>query len=76
MSAHLSIRELLHREVFEPFRIVTTSGESCVVRNPDNVALLERRLFIAAPKSDRWAFVEYLHVNTVESLNGHIRRRK
>ncbi len=65
------MREVLHREPFEPFRIVTSSGESYTVRNPDIVAMMERRLFIALP-GDRWTFVPYIHVSAIESLaNGN-----
>jgi hypothetical protein len=77
MSAQETIREFLDREPFEAFRVVTSSGESYVVRNPHNVALLRSEVFIAAPNSDRRTFVPLLHVAAVETLgNGHARRKR
>jgi hypothetical protein len=77
MSAQETIREFLDREPFEPFRVVTSSGVSYVVRNQHNVALLRSEVFIAAPNSDRRTFVPLLHVAAVEMLgNGHPRRRR
>jgi hypothetical protein len=73
MSAQDTIRELLHREPFEPFRVVTSSGESYVVRNPDLVALMKSRLFMAFPTDDRWTMVLYLHITAVEAVNGRAR---
>ena len=75
-----TIRELLDREPFEPFKIVTSSGESYPVSNPHLVAMMKSRLFIALPDGDRWTFVNYLHITAVDALtNGHRaspRRRK
>jgi hypothetical protein len=62
-----SIREMLHREPFEPFRVVTASGEFYVVRNPDVVALLRREVFIADPKADRFSFVPLRNITAVET---------
>src|SRR5262245_21254818 len=72
-----TIREMLTRDPFEPFRIVTSGGESFVVRDPLTVALLKSEVFIAQPKSDRRTFIPLLHVVTVESIgHGHAPRRK
>ena len=74
MSARDTIREFLNRDPFEPFRGVTSSGESYAVRNANLVALMKSRVFIAFPADDRWTMVLYLHVTAVESLaNGHPR---
>jgi len=72
-----TIRELLDRDPFEPFRIVTSAGESFVVRDPHTVALMKSEVFIARPKSDRRALIPLLRVVTVETLdNGRTRRRR
>lgn len=77
MSARETITERLSREPFEPFRIVTSSGESYTVRNPHVVALMKSQIFIAQPNSDRSTYVLYLHVSDVETLgNGHTRRKR
>jgi len=69
-----SIREMLDRQPFEPFRIVTSSGESYVIRNPNLVALMKSRLFIALPDGERWTFLNYLHVTAVEAVRNGPRR--
>ncbi len=75
-----TIRDMLHREPFEPFRIVTTSGEAYTVRNPDLVALMKSEVFITQPNSDRRTFVPLLHVSAVETLadggDGRPRRQR
>jgi hypothetical protein len=72
-----TIREMLARDPFEPFRIVTSAGESFIIRDPHTVALLKSEVFIARPKSDRRTFIPLLHVVTVETVgNGHTGRRK
>lgn len=72
-----TIRELLAREPFEPFRIVTSAGESFVIRDPFTVALMKSEVFIAHPRSDRRTFIPLLHVVTVETIgNGQVSRRK
>ncbi len=63
------ILEVLDREPFEPFRIVLTSGESYIVRNPHAVAVLKSRLFIALDDGERWVFCPYLHIAAVEALS-------
>ena len=76
MSAD-EIRELLRREPFEPFRFHLTSGSTFDIRDPNAVALGQRRVFIAFPDADRQAFFPYLHIAAVETLgNGHAARRK
>jgi hypothetical protein len=78
MGVQDTIREMLHREPFEPFRVVTSSGEAYLVPNPDLVALMKSEVFIAELDSDRRAFVPLLHVSAVETVgNGkRVGRRK
>lgn len=72
-----TIREMLDRDPFEPFRIVTSAGESFVVRDPHAVALMKSEVFIAQPRTDKRAFIPLLHVVTVETLgNGRSSSRK
>lgn len=71
------IRELLAREPFQPFRVHVSSGDSYDVQNPALAVPMKSRLFIAAPDSDHWTLVAYLHIAAVETLgNGHAHRRK
>jgi hypothetical protein len=67
-----SIRELLDRDPFVPFRIVSSSGEAFIIRDPHLVALLKSEVFIAEPNSDNRTYVPYLHVAAVATIgNGH-----
>jgi len=67
------IRELLLREPFEPFRILTTVGEWYEIRNSALAALMKSAIFIAFPKSNRGVTIPFLHVATLEIMNGRTR---
>jgi|CXWL01.1.fsa_nt_gi hypothetical protein len=77
-----NIRELLARDLFEPFRLSLSSGESHIVRDPSLAVVMKSEVFIAHANSDRHTFIPLLHVAAVEKLgsnngNGsHSRRRK
>ncbi len=65
------IKGRLAREPFEPFQIRSSGGvggQAYAVVNPFQVALMKSKIFIAAPNSDRWAELSYLHVTGLESL--------
>lgn len=74
------IKEMLDREPFQPFRMCLSNGGSYEVRNPDMVALMKSKLFVALPDSEKWSFVSYLHIAALEVLNGrsngHGRKRR
>lgn len=71
------ITDLLHRDPFQPFRLRLTSGDSHEVRNPVLAVPMRSRLFVAAPDSDDWKLVPYLHIAAVETgSNGKSARRK
>lgn len=72
-----TIRERLARDPFEPFLIRASSGQGVLVASPDLVVLMKSEVFIAAPNSDRWAQIPYLHVAGVENApNGHTGRSR
>jgi hypothetical protein len=71
------IKERLLRDPFEPFRIRSSSGNAYDVTAPFLVAMMKSKIFIAAPNSDHWDELSYLHIAALESLtNGHHRRPK
>jgi hypothetical protein len=75
----VELRELLSQDPFEPFRVRLTSGDSYEIRDPQSVAVMKSRMFVALPATDTWLFVAFRHVAAVESIsNGHVapRRRK
>jgi hypothetical protein len=70
-----SIRELLDRGPFAPFRIILSSGTDYVVNDPHAAALLKREVFVVFPDGEGWAHVPYLHIAAVQSV-GNGRGRK
>ena len=72
-----SIRELLDRDPFQPFRIRASSGVAYEVRSPGLVVVMKSQVLIAEPRSDRYAVVPLLHIAGVELLgNGHAPRAR
>jgi hypothetical protein len=63
-----TIRELLAREPFQPFRIKLSNQESVDVRDPSLVVVMRRELFIAEPSRDRFHIFSLMHVVGLESL--------
>ena len=75
MGAVDTVRDLLHSEPFQSFRILTSGGESFVVRNPDLAVMMKSQVFIAQPNSDRSTYIPFLHIAMVETLgNGPVTR--
>jgi hypothetical protein len=68
------IVEQVEAEPFEPFRIRMSDGQSYDVTNPDLVVPMESKLFIALPK-DRWRFLSYQNMTSVEDRNASSRKR-
>ncbi len=65
------IREHLHRDLFQPFRIVTTSGHAYEVQSPHAMASAESYLFYCFPHSDRSA---HAALNQIVAWNPRRRR--
>ena len=69
------LRKLLEREPFETFRLRVTSGDAHEIRNPGLAMVMKSRLFIAAPDSDRWTLIPFLHIAAIETIaDGRARR--
>ena len=62
------IRDLLRKQPFEPFRVVTTSGEKYLVENPENVAVSETRVSIFPPHTEKWILIRLNQVASLESV--------
>ena len=67
-----TIQELLHRRPFEPFKIVTSSGQAYSVRHPEMVLPIRNGVYIGiggrGTLPERAAFISLLHVSAVETM--------
>lgn len=64
-----SIRELLDRDPFQPFRIILTSGDRFDVINPHLLAIGESVLFYYFPRSDHFAFIRSNQIAAVDTIS-------
>lgn len=62
-----SLKGLLHKTPFQPFRIVTASGEKYDVVNPDLLAVGKDTIFIYT-SGDHFAFVRNNQITAIESV--------
>ena len=60
--------ELLDREPFQSFRIITTSGDRYDVTNPHLVALCESQLVYCYPRSNKLAYIRLNQLVAFETL--------
>ncbi len=68
-----TLKECLSRRPFEPFRVVTSSGQTYEVRHPENAVLYKNGLVVAygAANGDlpeRVAMLSLLHITAVETV--------
>jgi hypothetical protein len=63
-----AIRELLHRQPFEPFDILMSSGEVHRVKHPEFAILLPSRIIVTDPVADRVAMLSLIHITEVRML--------
>lgn len=71
-----TIRERLTRDPFEPFVVRSSSGRAILVARPELAVLMKTEIFIAAPNSDHWDQLPFLHIAGLEKANGHGGRRR
>ena len=77
-----TIREVLDREPFVPFRLVMTSGKAYEVVSPNSAMLLKSEVFVVFPDGERWAHVPFLHIASIKTMangrrrNGRSRRKR
>ncbi len=62
-----SVRELLNRDPFSPFRIVTASGEKYEVNNPELLAVGKDQIFLF-DRTDHFVFIRNNQITAVESI--------
>jgi hypothetical protein len=76
------VREVLHKQPFEPFAIRLADGRSLPVPHPDFVAVGRRRIVVLAD-DDSWTIVEPLLIVSLDKnasrpkgSNGSSKRRR
>ncbi len=62
-----ALKDLLDRHPFEPFKIVTASGDKYTISDPHLVAVGKDTIFIYT-RDDHFAFVRNNQITAVESL--------
>jgi hypothetical protein len=74
MFTPTAIKERLKRQPFQPFRLVTSSGENYEVRHPELVFVGTTELMVGNPSKDdptiydRASHVALMHVTAMENL--------
>ena len=63
------IQALIDRDPFQPFRIITSSGNRYEVTKPSNLAIGQSQLFYFFPASDRWVFIRLNQITEIESAS-------
>ncbi len=63
-----TIQELTEHIPFEPFRVVTTSGDKYLVERPRNLAIGASQLFYCYPGSDRLVYIRISQLVAVEKF--------
>jgi hypothetical protein len=63
-----TIRELLHRQPFQPFEMRMTNGEAHQIRHPENAFLAGSRLVVYIPEADRLVILSLLHAAALEMV--------
>jgi hypothetical protein len=62
------VREVLHRQPFQPFVLRLADGRSLPVPHPDFVALGSRRIVVVA-EDDTWTIIEPLLIVSLDQLS-------
>lgn len=63
-----TLTDMLHREPFQPFRIVLTSGDRYDIVNPDLVAVGRTQITVYAPRSDRFSVLRLNQLAALEVI--------
>jgi hypothetical protein len=64
-----TIKELLKRQPFTPFKVKLSNGETFDVRHPEFVIVTKNGLVVGYPDSDRLSICSLLHIANIETLS-------
>jgi len=62
------IRELKHKDPFQPFNIVMTSGDKCPVEDPDMLIVGPVEIIYVVPRSGRTVRLRKSQITAIEEL--------
>lgn len=74
-------QKLLKVRPFQPFRMVTSSGEKYEVRHPEMAFLLRTKIVLGLDPdgqgiADDWTMIPLLHVTAIEPVQQQTKRRR
>ncbi len=61
-----SIEELLRKDPFSPFKILTADGKEYPVQNPDFVHVFRAEIFYVFAGNERWSLIPLSQVTAIE----------
>jgi len=64
-----TILELIHRQPFQPFQVVMTSGDRYDIDNPDLVATGRTLIHVFLPGSDRFHVLRMTQIASIEAMD-------
>lgn len=75
------VQKLLKARPFQPFRMVTSSGEKYEVRHPEMAFLLRTKIVLGLDPdgqgiADGWNMLSLLHVTAIEPVQQQTKRRR
>ncbi len=73
-------QKLLRTRPFQPFRMITSSGERYEVRHPEMAFLLRTKILLGLDPdrtglADDWTMISLLHVTAIEPVHQPKKRR-
>ena len=63
-----TIEELKRHDPFEPFRIVTSSGDKYLIDNPENLVIGDQKIFYCVPRTDSVVYIRKSQIVAVEQF--------
>jgi len=67
MSAE-AIRDLVRRQLFVPFVVRLSNGETHEIRHPECIVVGKTTAVVYDPEDDRFVFCSLIHIKSVEAL--------
>jgi hypothetical protein len=64
-----TIRELLNRRPFEPFEVITSSGERHTITYPEFLRLTASRAVVVDPITDQVAMLSLVHITELRAVD-------